>query len=168
MNTYRHYGSNKFIYERFKDVVDRPIRETGKPNGLWASPIDSELSWYNWCMGENFHTEHLNEYFDFTIREDSRILNIYEEDDIIPYIIKHKYNMDFGLYVQGYDRPKTDCADRYNIERLHEEFDGIELHLDQNYMNLRYTIFYSWDVDSIVIWNPDIIIPLEQKERNLR
>ena len=158
MKTYRHYGSEAFDYAALKDSVTEPITPTAsdKPPGLWASPVNSQLNWYDWCMREEFYTERLQTYFDFTIKEDSRILDIYEEEDIIPYIIKDPFRLSMPHHIK---ERRTDIGDKYNLEKLFEEYDGMELHLDDNYAALRYTIFYTWDVDSIVIWNPDIIIP---------
>ena len=44
-------------------------------------------------------------------------------------------------------------------------FDGMELihgHDGKNFMDLHYNEFYAWDVDSIVIWNPYIIVPMNK------
>jgi len=36
----------------------------------------------------------------------------------------------------------------------------MEVYMNDNYNELHNTpIFYVWDVDSLVVWNPDMVIP---------
>ena len=41
-----------------------------------------------------------------------------------------------------------------------EGYDALELFISDNYYTLHHGVFNTWDCDSIVIWNPEIIIIL--------
>ena len=48
---------------------------------------------------------------------------------------------------------------KLNLEKIYKHFDAMELHLSDDRNGLRDTnVFYGWDVDSIVVWNPDVIV----------
>lgn len=50
---YIHYGSRNFDKTKFKDV--RNIRDWTKPEfGLWGSPVESDNSWKNWCLDNEY------------------------------------------------------------------------------------------------------------------
>lgn len=158
MKTYIHYGSYSFSYEICRQCFDNMkngiLAATLKPFGLWGSDINSEFKWEDWCRLEEFHLDNLKSSFKFTLDPSANILEIKKEDDILPYIIID----------ESYSRPnvfghqlKTSISDRFNINLLAKEFDGIELYMSENYTELKYSIFNTWDCDSIVVWNPDII-----------
>ncbi len=145
--TYIHYGSDIFSPEKLKEVASRDW-DNGlfKPNGLWASAEGVELSWKQWCEDEEFHTDRLDKHFNFTLSDNARILKVKSDKDAKPYIRKWSMFM-------------IDVLDQ---EKLTENFDGMELCLSGNYENLRYGRFYTWDCDSICIWNPDVIKPVKK------
>lgn len=60
---YIHYGSDHFSMEKFKEIQNKLNDHSwqNKPNyGLWASPVDAEYGWADWCKGEEFHTDRLD------------------------------------------------------------------------------------------------------------
>ena len=182
MSSYIHYGHNKynpdivrktkiFVNEQGSPVffsngeklhpeyVDdgRDLNSSGrgdKPRyGLWASPTDADYGWRQWIESEDFRVdEYTQSSFEFDLSSGARILHIYSEDDIMPFIIKDK---EFGMFFMS----KTAIGDRIDFDRIAGDYDGLELHLSDNYGELHDSIFYTWDCDSIVIWNPDVIIP---------
>lgn len=151
---YIHYGNDHFDIDIFKEKqsngFDNSLLCINKPPyGFWASPIGSDYwTWREWCENENYHTERLEKLFKFTLTKNARILTVKSREDIFPYLINsnilERKILDFSTIMTS--------------------FDGIELihgHDGKNFMDLHYNEFYSWDVDSIVIWNPYIIVPME-------
>lgn len=141
---YIHYGSNQL----FKEKVTEMKREPGsnmainKPDfGLWGSPVDCEFGWKEWCESEDFHTDTLDSHFIFRVKEDANIFTVRRDIDVSAYLCS------------PYLTPLT-CID---FNKIMKEYDGMELIHGDNYSSLHYSYFYSWDVDSIVVWNPDVI-----------
>lgn len=140
MKQYIHYGHSKYQPELVNlsshTVYSKPSK------GVWASPVDSDWGWKDWCKAEAWSPSGFDwsKSFTFKLTECANILEIYQEEDIYPYIIEDDSSI-FG---------------RIDFDRLYSEFDGIELFLSEN-CQLRDGFFYTWDCDSIVIWNPNVI-----------
>ena len=53
---YVHYGSNRFERELFLMPMNRLDFVISKPfGGMWASNIESEYGWKDWCEDNEFH-----------------------------------------------------------------------------------------------------------------
>lgn len=150
MTEYIHYGDSNFD----PGLCTRDVHSHhAKPNkGIWASPVDAEFGWKDWCESEQWCPKGFNwkKSFIFTLTEEAKILYIHTEDDILDYIIKDPD--DWNIF-----NTKTSVSDSLNLEKLYNEFDGMELFMSENYVSLHYSIFNSWDCDSIVVWNPKVI-----------
>ena len=49
-----------------------------------------------------------------------------------------------------------------DFEKIYQEYDGMELYMIENYSEFYNSyLFNSYDVDSLIIWNLDKIIPIE-------
>ena len=145
---YIHYGSDHFEKDKLLSTMNPAYkyRRFDKPHGLWASPVKSDLGWKNWCENEDYATEKLDESFTFTLKT-CRVLHIRRPGDIEPYLEK----------VPPYKGQLFDHW-KLNLSKIYKNFDAMELHLSENWRLHDTDIFYSWDVDSIVIWNPDVIV----------
>ena len=151
--TYKHYGAKKFNYElikhQFSNNFSDPCISLWKPYGLWGCRKDQEFNWYDYCSSQNFKNIKEDDYFYFKLRENTKVLEIHKPKDIIPYTYLNIIN-------------------RLNLKKLVHDYDAIELFLFENYEELHYNdIFYSWDIDSICVWNPQVIIPLKREEVEL-
>lgn len=152
--TYIHYGNDHFDMDIFteKARLKRDNNFLNKPPfGFWASPIDSHyFTWKDWCESENFRTDRFDKSFIFALREDARILTVRRNADIIPYLKDSGWLgtkvLDFNVLMTKFDGIELIHGDNYN-----------ELHLSPGY-------FYSWDADSIVVWNPYIIVPVDKNK----
>ena len=149
---YIHYGSSKFDPNHKLGGG-----HCGKPNGLWASPRYSDWGWRAWCENEEFHTDRLNRHFKFRLQKGTRILKVKCLDDILPYLKKSDYFRDFS--------PFMDCDPTFgrklDIPKIMENYDGMEVYMSDNYGELHNSsMFYVYDVDSLVIWNLDKVIPM--------
>lgn len=140
---YIHYGSSPFNPEYFRKTCRR-YYTSDKPCGLWASPVDSNLSWKRFCE-ECYSIGHDLDYaFRFYISDDAKVLHVYTEKDIA------KYLADGCAYY----------IPQINFGTLIKDYDAIEVHLSANNGELRKShIFLTWEVDSLVVWNPDVVIP---------
>lgn len=143
--TYIHYRHDKFCPDKLKDKTECKYPRTDKPEGIWASPINAEWGWKDWCLSESYHPERLNKSFTFKLRPKARILHIHSLNDATPYLyVKDRFMslVDYGL----------------DLKKIYSNFDGMELHISDNYNELHnHNVFSTWDVDSICIWNPEII-----------
>lgn len=143
--TYIHYGSDHFDRELFVPIKNR-IAWSKPKGGLWASPIDAGYSWHEWCQNEEFELDRLNVHFKFRLNPGAKILSIRSINDV-----KGLPRLSYGPEI-----PSSIFEPVYlDFERLKTVFkiDAVEL---ENVNSLYYE-FYTWDCDSIVVLNPDVI-----------
>ena len=159
---YIHYGSPFLIQEKRTAWFD-PI--TNKPNGvLWASPVYSYWGWKDYLEAENWRTSTLQSYFKFRLKSGTNILIIKEIQDIFPYLIDKNGNIPTDEELRNHDFSLKNIEDsnrfKINFDRIQNEFDGMEIYYSNNYSEFHNSyLFYSYDYDSIAIWNLDKIIP---------
>lgn len=157
---YIHYGSKKF--DKKKVTCEKSgFTIPSKPKyGLWASPVDTNWGWREWCAEERFRECDEEDSFMFSLTENAKILNIFSEDDILPYIIRKEGS---SFWTNWMGRPlKTSIIDGIDWGKIISDgYDAVELY---NSIGLHDTVFNSWDCDSIVILNPDIVV--ERKKNN--
>lgn len=144
---YIHYGTDTID----PSLIEKDMQKAGdelcpkKPGGLWASPVESVLNWRDWCEGNDFHTDRLNKWIIFSLKPEARVLHVRKPSDL-PY----------QSFWEGFR-----CID---LEPLYRNYDAMELHMDEGWDELRYhDIFYPWDVDSICVWNPEVIEVFNEK-----
>lgn len=146
---YIHYGADHYDKSKFKSIETfDPV--TNKPKGgLWASPVDTDWGWKDWCEGENFHLDRFNKNFKFTLANGSKVFHIRTADDVMKLPVAKFPDSD--LWSIGW---------YYDWKKIVKKYDAVELHMSENY-SLFHDIFYCWDVDSIIVLNPDIIKEVE-------
>ena len=149
---YRHYGSKDFSIAKIEESLSGEGRMSqNKPQGLWACPTNAERSWESFFL-EEWHTEFSDaekedfrsNFFEFEISSDANILHINREEDISEY----------KMCV-----PHFEFIELLDVEKLRDDYDGIAFHIDKN-PDLYWGFFYGWDVESVCVWNADVIIPL--------
>lgn len=128
-----HYGATEFDAGKVL-----PIQNSGrnKPfGGMWASPVDAEFGWKDFCEAEDFRV--CRENFEFELAPDARILRLVNKGDekVLPVI----GNTNFGLPV--------------DFEKVAEEYDAIYLEIK----NMYYAM-YGWDCDSLLVLNPAVVV----------
>ena len=153
---YIHYGSSEFYRKLFKPIKNKMLF-TKPEGGLWASPINAEDGWKEWCIRNNFHTNRLEKSFIFTLKPETRLLFV---DDIkqledLPKVENPAVFENFNLWT---------CLD---FEKLMEDYDAMEITLSKEkrhryefkdgFWGGLYDKLYGWDCDSICIMNPDCI-----------
>lgn len=144
---YQHYGNNKFDNSQIKPIKNRDV--WGKPyGGFWASRVNSEKSWKEWCETEDFCTERLKKHFDFTLNDNAKILVIKTKCDLEKLRQKHQ---------EWFVKPKWDFIDRpfLDFEKISKLYDALEVNAGSD--RELYFDFYGWDCDSICIFNLQIV-----------
>lgn len=143
---YIHYGHDSFDPVYLLSTMN-PVykyRRRDKPHGLWASPVDCKWGWKDWCESEDYSTGPLDKSFTFELKT-CRVLHVRKPKDIEPYVerVSEGYLFDH-------------C--KLNLAKIYNEYDAMELHLSENWRLRDIEVFYGWDVDSIVVWNPDVVV----------
>lgn len=147
---YIHYGNSHFKKELWKPIKNKPFRN--KPvGGLWASAVDAELGWKDWSEYECFNVERLEKSFRFTLSENANVLHVYSKADLEN--VPMQINSSKLIVLPNFE------------EMIKQGYDAIELHLSEDKAvdesDSLYWLLYGWDCDSILIFNPDIIIEKE-------
>lgn len=150
---YRHYGHSKFDPEMFQPVTNN---EWGnKPHGgLYSCPTkDVDYSWKDWCIYNEFHTARLRKHFDFKLKRGAKVLVIKNIKDLdkLPRFREDTSSILFGIGI--------------DFEKLSKEYDALMVWIyrssDISYEELSwdgiYYKLYGWDVDTLLVMNPDII-----------
>ena len=154
--TFIHYGSKHFDREMFERpiVKGETVRGLNKPlKGLWGSPVHSKKSWRDFCLSEDFRVSSLNERFLFKLKDSARVLKVLNTRDL------------FSLYTKYSIKEKRPSRPTLDWKRIAKSYDAMVLMIPNDH-NLVYDLnLSSWDVDSIVIFNPDVVVELPKKSR---
>lgn len=151
---YIHYGHPKFDHNAF-DPIRNGNFETKPYGGLWASDVNADYGWKQYCVEMGLIFTNFNDSFKFTLRENARLLTVKSDDDLtkIKTTSTHEQPIiNTGLGLCEIPRIVID------FEKLASEYDAIECYISKN-RDLYYTL-YGWDCDSILIMNKDIVIPI--------
>lgn len=142
MKTYIHYGHKEYKPELFTKISNIPAM--AKPSGgLWASDINAEFGWKDWCVENDFRECNSKDAFYFILNDNARVLTINSKEDLddLPKV-KDKYNL-------------SSIWTMLDFEKLSKKYDAIEVNISNDY-NLYYAL-YGWDCDSILVMNPDVV-----------
>lgn len=150
---YIHYGSQNFIQEYFMPITNKPlfVKPTG---GLWASPIDAQYGWAEWCKNNDFREIRKENSFSFELTDDAKVYHVYSVKDLEKLPIQED---DVSKIIGSSSMVYLD------FEKISKDYDAIELHLSEekieidHFLNGLYWKLYGWDCDSILIMNPNII-----------
>ena len=148
MKTYIHFGTNHFDKSFFKPITQRlPTKPDG---GFWGSPIDGKYTWEKWNIDNDYNdvSENSPKIY-FTLISSARVLTINNEES-------------FQQFDKKYKLPKTefDLFDRYNWKQIANDYDAMEISIS-DYPAL-YMKLYTWDCDSICVFNPNVIIQVDK------
>ncbi len=146
---YIHYGNDKFDINKFETISNDSIMPTKPSGGFWASRIDSDYSWKDYCIKQGYDID-LDKYVIFSIDNKARILTIdnYKKLEDLPQLDTKK-----GIY-------RDNLYTKLDFEKLSEKYDAIEVFISR--MDELYFQLFGWDCESILIMNPKIITPEEK------
>jgi hypothetical protein len=176
---------------RFKNDKMKGIKEIprlNKPNGgLWACPIDSARSWKEYINRRKSSYNKKLYAFYFKLKSNAKIYSIDTLDDLNKISTK-SYNfdnsfdesrrMDFELLMRnGYDGIYVSENALNNLEGEREKYPEKRI-VGGSLTDLKYgeveTVpgtngllgLYGWGVESICVFNPDVIEPISEGEAN--
>lgn len=132
---YIHYGHSEYTTPRPIKNIDWFTKPSG---GLWASRKDDKHGWKEWCEAEEFRLDTFDQFFEFTLKDDARILELNDKTlfDELPVLMmynKMTYYLDF--------------------EEISKHYDAIEV----TDISGLYWALYGWDCNCILVLNPDVI-----------
>lgn len=147
--------NNRMSYQDFVQLRQLQLGNTNKPFyfGLWASPVDSEWGWRNFCMDNGWNLDRLTNRFLFRLSPDSKIYVVDDVEDLDAVST-------FGMNGYGW---KT-----IDFHRLVDEgFDGIYatkkgVRIEDD-AETRLRGLDLWDVESVCVFNKDVIIPIDDE-----
>ena len=147
-----HYGTADFIKEIFLPIENTPCSNKPGKTGLWASPIDSEYGWKDWCEEENFRECQERLSFQFRLSDSARVYVIDGVSDLVN--IPHKMGSN-GCLLGSY----------IDFEEMATKYDAIFLTVEGQWATRLSTEInlYGWDCESILVMNPDVIELVEAK-----
>lgn len=162
-DNYIHYGITKEEFDPekvkyYRDALDKweSASYIRKPIGFWGSHEDEDpkkcLTWKEWCESADFHVDSLDRWMTFRVKKNARIIRIEKEEDLKPFLIRE--NLRFSGLIGSY----------LNQDLVRNIADGMELYHGYggcNYEELHFCLCNAWDVDSICVWNPDVLEVVE-------
>lgn len=148
-----HYGSEHFSKKMFKGPIIKGLGSFNKPlRGFWGSPVNAKHSWRDFCLSEEFDVSSLDKHFKFKIKESARVLKVLNIKDL--FSLYRKYGV-----IGEYGRRAL------NWKKIVNEYDAMLLIIPDDFDLLYRLNLTSWDVDSIVVFNPDIVEEIKDKAR---
>lgn len=129
------YGLNEFDIDKFNYTQGNSLRNKPKRGGLWASPINSNYGWSDWCEGEDFGDLTNNFKFDYV----GNIIKIDNELDLslLPWIkLDRSVVVDFNVLSNS------------NVDAIWLTENG------QFETRMTTPGLYGWDCESVLIINP--------------
>ncbi len=145
-----HYG-HLIEKEKFVPAFDGKTKYLQKPEGgLWSSPVDSSWGWVDWCTAEEFRTGTFKVWTKFKLKPNTKILIVDSFDDLARIFSKYAIRDKTTCFEQVLAFNKI-IADGYDGMYLTEN-GNIECHFPQIDINL-----YTWDCESLVLFNMDCI-----------
>ena len=163
---YIHFWMSDLKSEFDKNIF-KPIQNGclgSKPSGgLWASPVNSKWGWKDWCISEGFRLAQLDSSFCFVLTDAAKVLHLRSVADANK----------LPRYCPYPEMEDTIPIRYIDFEKLMEKYDAIEFHLSEDrkrdaYWNSLYFKMCSWDCDSILIMNPDIVVPISVEKEEER
>ena len=153
---YRHYGCEMFSHGLFAAIENEP--HFCKPRGgLWGSPLreDGNTGWSEWCRDEKFHVDRLEKFFDFSLREDSRITVVHTLHDLKILVRKYTRPIEDPIF------PSTWTTRYLDFVLMSQDFDAIELtESGQWETRLSTPSLYGWDCESVLVLTPAVVVPM--------
>lgn len=151
---YIHYGHKNFDRDKF--MQPQNITMFTKPRGgLWASPVDADFGWAEWCAeNNNFRECEEKNSFKFTLKPDAKVLHIYRVSDlnVLPMQEFGEELRDIAMCCPDFEKIVSDGWDAIELHLSEEDHTGV------GYLEGLYWKLYGWDCDSILVLNPEVIV----------
>lgn len=163
--SYIHYGTPHFNIKSWVKPTNSDRCGGIKPNGgLWASPVDPPfLGWKEWCEDNNYRLSSFDFWFTFELKTDSKILRIHSLEDLYKY---RQYYSVSELYPESSVTSELESYQRLEVQNIlfdkiiADGYDAIEVYQSEGI----YWALYGWDVDSLLVLNPECIIECDSSK----
>lgn len=148
-----HYGHERWQPKLFKPIVNRPsfVKPCG---GLWASPVDAEFGWIDWCKVEDFHPERLAVSFEFELAPSANVFVVDSMTDLqrFPHQLER-----LGQYLYQY--PDFEKARNTGIDAVYLTDKGqCETRFGGYLENEKHMDLYGWDCESVLVLRPQVVV----------
>ena len=158
--TYIHYGHSHFDINKFDQVHNITFRN--KPfGGLWSCPtVDKDIDWNEWCINNDFDANR-EEWFKFVLSEDAKVKVVCTNKDLETLPRIKEYKNAFGS--------SAIFNEDIDFEALAKEYDAILVYMyrtNEGWLESMYQKLYGWDVDTLFVFNPNIIKEVDSSERH--
>ena len=148
------FGSEKFDLNKVRPVnlsSKRTLMRNKPEGGVWASPLTSKNGWADWCNSNKFRLKSLSQHFLFTIKPEAKIYVIDTFDDLKQISTLRNYSGEKAINFQMlYD---NGCDGIFVTAKAASEL---------RYVESGYADLYAWDVESICVFNSNVIVPVEE------
>ena len=148
-----HYSSQKIDQLEKREYSQKDIEFQAKPRGLWISVEGENLgyNWKEWCEIADFRIECLVFSYKIILKEDSNILHLKTEEDILEFTKKYR------LKTREWD-PEWDTyqLDWDEVKKRHQGI-IISPYQWECRLALESSWYYGWDCSSGCIWDLDCI-----------
>ncbi|MFW5962726.1 MAG: hypothetical protein ACOCQR_03825 [bacterium] len=160
MDKFVHFGE-RFDILKFKEVENRKMPHSKPDYGFWASPYTPDTEyvshWAKWCEQEGFGDCTNGFVFELS---DSNIYVINSRKDLLSFIEEvgaQKYPTELEERWREMDLPLDQYPDFEKAAQLYDAVYLTEKGLRETKSPVSCPNLYSWDVESILIFNPHII-----------
>lgn len=158
---FRTYAVGNYDPSKFLPIKNVPIRN--KPDGgLWASPAnDNGSAWVTWSKKEAGNTFGSDDYFEFELTDDARVLKLEKLSDVskVPMMWDNEQmmNSDMGRHLwsfaEAFEHSKGTTSWMPDFEKIAQQYDAIEYVCNHD----MYDALLGWDVDCLLVLNPNVV-----------
>lgn len=158
---YIHYGAKSFNPEMNFPIKNQSFPWVKPKGGLWASRINADFGWKDWCKVEEFRDCEIDNSFVFELSKTSNVKRISTTQQLhqLPNLnIDQSYNGIDSYYID-FEKCLETGIDAIELCYYGDEYKSIR------HGNLHFAL-YGWDCDSIVILNPNIVSVINKEDKN--
>lgn len=156
MSAYVHFGG-QYAPGRFDPVRNRAF--SNKPfGGLWASPEGSPFGWREWNKKTGLRKCDEKDSFRFTLSSDARVFRVWSAEDAERMPGRTDFEDEHGMRVTYPILP--------DFEVMANDYDAIDFRISKD--GRLYRMLYTWDCDSILVLNKDVIRVLKGGQNGKR
>lgn len=159
---YIHYGSRTFDSMKWEPIRNAPFERgfTKPAGGLWASPVDAEFGWADWCQSRDQFLDGLAESFEFELSENAKVLKITSKEMVksLPLVLDDPA---VNAYYQRFSKLLLGSISFLPIdfEQISREYDVIAFNASDSWNP--ESVLSGWDCDCILVMNKEAICVAE-------
>lgn len=145
--TFVHYGIKRLNLRKFRKPKNISWNKPKNRTGLWASPLNSNHSWYHAALEMGIRNHTPDECVKFKLKRNARVLVIDDVSDLLNLVY-------FNPFGEGYS-----YMDAIDFEELTKTYDAIYL-TEAGQWRTRLSHphhLYGWDCECILILNKHVI-----------